>query len=654
MAVFAAHPQFLNHIPNYNVSGEQHSSHPFKDVAKLHNEDIRHAKWLQPQQGVRSRSELQQARQIGRVPDRTYDFDGDGVVGSLDLFVGSQFDREKRGHLSTPERRRAREALDGGLLDKYITGIDSHGKDYYIRQKRGVILQADNMQDCSIKLYPPGPSAHVVPHHTTQTGLHLSRRAEASACGAQLADRVAAASEFATERQPPNHRTEPRKCAIGNLRERAQAENEAARAKAGLLPMSAVVNPERELKEVGMDYIAQPVFASRSQLMETRRQAHRREVEELAIKGVETCVPLTARLIEKASAEYEFRRPTETPMTCTRMQEQRRLDKIEYDMAHFQNPGCGKAYPLFSDKPEVPFWQRGQAASPPAPRPMPRSVSEPALKVTDVPPLPARAVAASAMSAPTSPQLARSVGNSTQELPDLMGGGGSVHVKRWTAEILERGDCARLPRLFDSLKPYREKAEDSIDLELKSSMLITREAALDRLRLQRAREREEHLNEKMAQQLARQRKNQGSRWTDPGSPVASHASVAGPENVSHECESTLPSKETLPRGVSKVKVIGRPKMVVSEPRLRGCEVEVPHEPRSYGTSHYIESPQAQAAVRCGGFHKFTPTLAAPASKSEPRLSRGVSRGAASRGASRSASRGSPTGASGSPMGAASS
>ena len=53
-----------------------------------------------------------------RPPLRRYDFDGDGIVGPKDYFIGRHFDAGTKGYLTTEERSAASAALRQGWIDQ--------------------------------------------------------------------------------------------------------------------------------------------------------------------------------------------------------------------------------------------------------------------------------------------------------------------------------------------------------------------------------------------------------------------------------------------------------------------------------------------------------------------------------------------------------
>jgi len=593
-----------NHVPHYDIFGHQHHREPFKDKSWLFNESISHPKWLQQNPGgVKTRSELHQARQRGRVPDTSYDFDGDGVVGQLDHFIGRSFDKDCDGRLTESERAQAKQALDQGFLNKFVRGLDGRGKDLMSQQKRGVVMMMDNMMDASAMTYPPHHNANAYPPHATATAMKLSRTAEAKSQGAGFAERYAAACAPVDEPQPPDHRTQPRTCPVSHMRERAEADHQAHRVRAGLLPMNSCLNPERELKTVGLDYTEQPMFATRGQLLDTRKEMTKRECEELALKAEQTCVPISVQKVERLQREYDFRRPDHMPMTLTRLKDQRKQDRIEHDMKYFSPPRVGpREYPRFSDNPEVPFWLADQPSVPSSNASSPemsRSISEPALKVTHMP-----FAHVAARESPT--QLPAAARTAAAAAGKQAGGNcyGSQTVKRWSAEMIERGEGRNKPRLFDSIQPVRIGPKDLETLDITSSMEPVRNAALARLKEE---------NKKNAGLP-----KQSRLWSDP---ALAQAQALGGLGAAEE-------GQKVERMANNARQASRPN-VQSEPMLRrsGLErTEVPHEPRFFGSASHIAKPGSQTAVRCGGFHRTMAITEGRQSHSQSQKSSRATRG----------------------------
>jgi len=493
-------------VPNYDIYGHQHYRAPYKDKSEYVKKGVeRDPRWRDAPGMIKSRSELQQSRARARVPGPSYDFDGDGVVGQLDYFIGRSFDKDADGRLTPGERRKAEKALDAGWLDRYERGFDSQGdnaRPYALQQRRGVILTADNVADVSKESYHQHHNAHYVPKHETKTALALSRTAEAKGHGFDMGDKMAARKAKVVEASPPNARTHPRTCAISHIRQAAEADHQLARVRGGLVPVPTALNPERENKTLGLSYVEEPYFATRGQLVDTRRECMRQECDDLRVKGEELMMPHSVRASAKQSMNYEFRRPQADGMTLTRLKDRRKIEKIEYDMERFGVKP--REYPRFSADSDTPFWLRGEHGGPghsTVPITMARAVSEPALKVTDVPfgedlqrasdlrrprsnaagfcsmpqagmPLPGAGVM-------QAPETHHEHLNSLATQDTGFGHGlGARTVKRWTSEMIERGQGRNKPRYFDCLPVLNCTPQDFEPLDVTSSMEPVRSNAL--------------------------------------------------------------------------------------------------------------------------------------------------------------------------------
>jgi len=64
---------------------------------------------------VKSLTQLQQKRKAEFKADPSYDLDGDGFVSSREYFIAKIFDKEKKGHLTSQERKEAEDALRNGF-----------------------------------------------------------------------------------------------------------------------------------------------------------------------------------------------------------------------------------------------------------------------------------------------------------------------------------------------------------------------------------------------------------------------------------------------------------------------------------------------------------------------------------------------------------
>lgn len=583
-------------VPNYNVYGQQHPKHPFKDKSAFLSSDVTQHKWFDPAPDIRTRSELMQARRCSNLPSSSYDFDNDGVVGQQDYLIGRFFDKNADGHLTPSERKRAEEAVAKGFMDGFrrVEG----GR---VKQVGGKILDEDNATAVTASLYPAHYNSHVVPKHATLSELRQSRAHEMKTAGGEIGDRYAQACASLEERQPPNARTHPRTCPISSIRERAEADHQHSRTQGGLLPMNTMINPEREHMTVGLGYREAPPCATRGQLLEKRREDFTRNEIELRLHLDEFAVPHSVRKAEREAKLNELRAPQDKPKTRSEMRDARRRDKREYDNANFGHKE--RELPRFSDKPDVPFWIAGSpnkieerqakvaGDADGSMRQALRSHKEPVLKVTQVPfhceaPAAQRNAPAVAATATVSTGLDATAGKPGEKLFTSKPG----TMKRFTADYLERGLGPNKPRFFDCIQPIRVGPLDLESLDATSSMEIIRKGALSdqNTELQRG-----HLRRSIL-------------YTEPGIESVEQDSV---DTTPHP--SLVVGEQALSREPRK-RVMNAPTRVQSDPSLRTMAErgEPMAEPRSFagtGTASRATSTHSQTGqvgVRCGGFQRL--------------------------------------------------
>ncbi len=63
-------------------------------------------------------------RRKARIPDISYDIDGDGTVNERDFALAKMFDKDGDGKLSHAEFQAAIKALEDGFEDKFMWGLE--------------------------------------------------------------------------------------------------------------------------------------------------------------------------------------------------------------------------------------------------------------------------------------------------------------------------------------------------------------------------------------------------------------------------------------------------------------------------------------------------------------------------------------------------
>ncbi|CAD7949788.1 unnamed protein product [Amoebophrya sp. A25] len=311
---------------------------------------------VNPRRG-RTRTEMRIDQVADRVPDLSYDFDGDGVVGQRDYFVGRFFDTEKKGSLTSEQRATAEKELQNGFLDKFKFGFDATGSanpEMVVSQKAGRILTCNNMNELSLSYPARYPPHHPAPKHKCGTEMRMDRLAEARNSANDLYSeylkshppRVKEKMDLQSpckrldavgdEKSGPRHTSLP---AITSIRGRAFAEHQAARVRAGLLPIGTQINPEREDKIPGLGYTEHPQCATRSEIKEARRRAKREDAEAQRRYGEEFCLTPRVRKSMYEAACHQFRKGPDGSGTESKtrslLKANRKRDRMEYDRKHF-------------------------------------------------------------------------------------------------------------------------------------------------------------------------------------------------------------------------------------------------------------------------------------------------------------------------------
>ena len=129
---------------------------------------------------VSTRSELLEVRKQSRLPDISFDLDGDGTVGGKDYLIAKRFDLDQDGKLGPEERMKAKAGL-ADLENSLLWGCDSLGnnKGFRIIQKRGNVIVNEDFAEVakSYPAFPAGPAGEEKPIRS-KTDLQAKRKEE--------------------------------------------------------------------------------------------------------------------------------------------------------------------------------------------------------------------------------------------------------------------------------------------------------------------------------------------------------------------------------------------------------------------------------------------------------------------------------------------
>jgi len=482
------------YVPNYDVFGHQHYKHPFLDKAKFDEEKENNfyktaCPWgsSAKHQVNPTRTALMESRKQQAVPHISYDIDGDGVVGARDYFIGKHFDRDRDDRLNPEEKRECLKALKNGWLDQFSFGHDQAGskRPYPIVQRRGKIMNIDNgavMQET----YPKHWNAETKPKHRTLTEINNDRTAELKACANDAINKWCEANPRLVHELPVEQEFSVKNPPIQRISDRAEAEHQQARVRAGLQPVPTFCNPDRELRAPGLEYNDSPEFKSRREMYEVRRALKVADLEAQRRHGEETYVPLSVRKSQYEMAATKFRASLKNEKTLSQMKEMRRRERIEYDRRHFGERE--RTEYRYSDQDKYWFDLVQEATNPAALEKVhgktkqdfkrARSVPAPCLKVTEQIPYEG---ATDPAPLDENIDLPDSIdGKTLQERKERLQAWNNGGVTKWkyTTEVIKGGGLRNAPRLFDSMQPEKLSAVDFIPLDTYSSFDVLRKDAV--------------------------------------------------------------------------------------------------------------------------------------------------------------------------------
>lgn len=263
----------------------------------LHSQSVKIPQnWFGPNPG-KTRTQLKQEHRSDFIPHPSYDIDGDGIVGGRDLALAKIFDQDKDGKLNAVEKQNAINALQNGIEQKYLWGVEASGpnRSYRVLQKRGKICDSDDFAQVK-DTYPAFPDSSKMPFHNTLTDMKQFKRIndkEALEKGKIQWDqrhpssvsRPYILSEFLVDK--------PKNTSMNQIKNDLQRE---ARRKAGLKIVPDFSVDEKPLPT--LKYMEVPNAKSKLYMVEMRERQNRTELKLLEKKQGNTEIGID-RLLKK-------------------------------------------------------------------------------------------------------------------------------------------------------------------------------------------------------------------------------------------------------------------------------------------------------------------------------------------------------------------
>ena len=314
-------------IPTYSQNG-RYNILAEKDQIKIPWEDKRQLNGATPM----TRSKLLERRKLEKIPDISYDLDGDGYVGGRDCVLSKRFDIDGDGKLNEQEKKNALEAIKNGVEKEYVWNLENQGgkRAFRILQKRGKIIDAEDfipLQDT----YPKHPLSSVVPKNGiyTLSGLKEFRNK-------QTRDEINKKMDLWEKNHPLRLITEsyvmdskkkPLFTSMSQIKDKLHRE---ARLKVGLNEV------ETDIKITDKDPTLAYVYSPKHKVKEDIRKDILKEGEIISkILTSKKHYNDTERLNMREDEIFNKLYQKEDGLTYTKLKEERRLKLNEYNMKTF-------------------------------------------------------------------------------------------------------------------------------------------------------------------------------------------------------------------------------------------------------------------------------------------------------------------------------
>jgi len=166
----------LTHIPpSYDIYGHQIPTNPNTTKFNiLAEKDSIKIPWDTKNELYKStpmtRTKLLERRKKEKIPDISYDLDGDGYVGGRDYVLSKRYDVDGDGKLNEIEKKNALEGIKNGVEREYVWNLENQGgkRAFRILQKRGKIIDAEDFIPLQ-ETYPKHPLSFKEPKNGIKT-----------------------------------------------------------------------------------------------------------------------------------------------------------------------------------------------------------------------------------------------------------------------------------------------------------------------------------------------------------------------------------------------------------------------------------------------------------------------------------------------------
>ena len=328
----------LTHIPpSYDIYGHQIPTNPNenkfnilaeKDSIKIPWETKNHLYRSTPM----TRTKLLEKRKKEKIPDISYDLDGDGYVGGRDFVLAKRYDVDGDGKLNEIEKKNALEGIKNGVEREYVWNLENQGgkRAFRILQKRGKIIDAEDFIPLQ-ETYPKHPISFKEPKNGIKTLAEL-KEYRVKKTKEEINEKM---KDF--EKKHPykviqesyhiENKTKPLYNSINEIKDKAHRD---ARIKAGLS------EKETDIKITNKDPTLAYVYSPKHKVKEDIRKDLLKESKDISdILTSKKHLNDTERLKIREDEIFDKLFHKEEGFTYTKLKEIRRIKQNEYNLKTF-------------------------------------------------------------------------------------------------------------------------------------------------------------------------------------------------------------------------------------------------------------------------------------------------------------------------------
>jgi len=267
-----------------------------------------------------------------KIPDISYDLDGDGYVGGRDYVLAKRYDVDGDGKLNEIERKNALEGIKNGVEREYVWNLESQGgkRAFRILQKRGKIIDAEDFIPLQ-ETYPKHPISFKEPKNGIKTLAEL-KEYRVQKTKEEINEKM---KDF--EKKHPykviqesyhiENKTKPLYNSINEIKDKAHRD---ARIKAGLS------EKETDIKITNKDPTLAYVYSPKHKVKEDIRKDLLKESKDISdILTSKKHLNDTERLKIREDEIFDKLFHKEEGFTYTKLKEHRRLKQNEYNLKTF-------------------------------------------------------------------------------------------------------------------------------------------------------------------------------------------------------------------------------------------------------------------------------------------------------------------------------